>query len=119
MASRIDSHEIDAKKALTLFRLLKEEYAVGGAEMMAQALDSKGGNAYTLNLLYTALLRASGVPARVVRDEETHLHYVEFYSNGRWVPTAPAAFVASEAEDEYPFFDIRGFDQMNTVPLDI
>ena len=73
-------------------------YRAQGASDPARALSEGGGNAYDFALLYTALLRAAGVPARPVAGyvvespDRVHAHFwAEFYLHRfGWVPVDPA-----------------------------
>ena len=73
-------------------------YRAQGAGGPISALSEGAGNAYDFALLYTALLRAAGVPARpiggyiVESPEQVHAHFwSEFYLHRfGWVPVDPA-----------------------------
>ena len=78
--------------------LARLTYRPQGASDPAQALSEGVGNAYDFALLYTALLRAAGVPARpiagyvVESPDRVHAHFwTEFYVHRfGWVPVDPA-----------------------------
>ncbi len=78
--------------------LARLTYRAQGASDPAAALSEGIGNAYDFALLYTALLRAAGVPARpiagyvVESPERVHAHFwAEFYLHRfGWVPVDPA-----------------------------
>ena len=73
-------------------------YRAQGAGDPARALSEGAGSAYEFALLYTALLRAAGVPARpiagylVESPDQVHAHFwTEFYLHRfGWVPVDPA-----------------------------
>ena len=88
-------------------------YRPGRAGDPVDLLRSGSGDAYDLAILYTALLRAAGVPARpvagylVASPRQLHAHFwTEFYLHQfGWVPVDPAlgggaALVPLEAERE-------------------
>ena len=78
--------------------LARLTYRAQEASDPLRALDQGVGNAYDFALLYTALLRAAGVPARPVAGylaespDQVQAHFwAEFYLHGfGWVPVDPA-----------------------------
>ena len=78
--------------------LARLTYRAQGASDPARALSEGAGNAYDFALLYAALLRAAGVPARpiggyiVESPDRVHAHFwTEFYLHRfGWVPVDPA-----------------------------
>lgn len=97
----VGSHKSPYTKARLLYQFVtqKMKYARGqGTGGALATLKSGSGDSYSLSLLYTALLRAVGIPARPVAgvlvygNKQTVDHYwAEFYlPDFGWVPTDPA-----------------------------
>jgi hypothetical protein len=89
-------------QAEALFRFVDQEvanephFAGGPGAQAAECLDLRGGDAGGKARLLLALLRARGVPARVVTglalargdDQQAH-RWVEAWVDGRWLPLCP------------------------------
>lgn len=115
----LDKNNLDYQNAQTLFKKLIDVYSIGEAESMREALQEKSGTPYALSLIYTAQLRAAGIASRIVRDEDSNRHFVEFYSNGEWIPTNPAGYISGSSKDERLFFNSNLYDPKKTKALDI
>jgi transglutaminase-like putative cysteine protease len=86
-------------KARSIFRVLIRDFAPSskGNTSVSRLLETRQGDSFDYARLYTAMLRASGVPARIISgcyifaDSTTSVHYwVEFYVPGfGWVPSDP------------------------------
>jgi hypothetical protein len=83
----------DYAKAQTIYEWLVENYRYaerGSDDSIATAREMLGlrkGNEFELTLVYTGLLRALDIPARIVRgtsDEASH-YWVEVLLNGKWI----------------------------------
>lgn len=77
-------------KARDLFIWLSQNYTMmtnQSASPATAVLKEKAGNEKDLNILYTALLRASGIPSRIASGElDGRLHYwTEIEINGIWI----------------------------------
>jgi len=97
--------------------IINENFQTG--ESIVDALEQREANSYTAALLYTALLRAAGVPCIPVagvlidRNSQTLRHFwAEFWIDGfGWVPAdpvmgsgaAPASFITKEEPANYYF----------------
>jgi len=96
---------------------INENFQAG--ENLADALEKREANSYTTALLYTALMRAAGVPCIPVagvlidRNSQTMRHFwAEFWIDGfGWVPAdpvmgagaAPASFITKDDPANYYF----------------
>ena len=100
MASRSVGRESNPYlKARSIFRVLIRDFAPSTEESSTVSLflENRQGDSFDYARLYTAMLRASGVPARIISgcyifaDSSTSFHYwVEFYVPGfGWVPSDP------------------------------
>jgi transglutaminase-like putative cysteine protease len=88
------------RKARLLYRFVTQrmKYSKSADNTdVAEAVKAGSGDSYSLAMVYTALLRASGIPARPVAgvlvygDKQTIDHYwTEFYLPGfGWIPADP------------------------------
>lgn len=118
-ARSASSAGIDYRKARRLLENFQEEFSAGDATTMREALEEKAGDAYALSLIYTGILRAAQIPARISQSLVTSHYYVEFYSNGQWIPTSPAALIVGEKEDLSLYFDLLPLDEKKITPLDL
>jgi hypothetical protein len=91
----------------TLFTLVSEEIgsAATGSDDAVLTLAAREGSARGRTLLFTTLLRAAGIPARVVRGLELRsesavaTEWTEAWIDDVWVPLSPAAgFFAERPE---------------------
>ncbi|WP_319476830.1 transglutaminase domain-containing protein [Marispirochaeta aestuarii] len=100
-------------KARNIFRVITRDFApsAAGNDTVSLFLENRQGDSFDYARLYTAMLRASGVPARIISgcyifgDSTTSFHYwVEFYVPGfGWVPSDP--FIGDGGYGEEPEVD--------------
>lgn len=113
----------DYGKAKSIYRWIFENYDYldhDSDENIATArtmITQSSGNDLEISFLYTGLLRALDIQARVVRGtNETDTHYwVEVYLNGKWILTDPTSdIIHRDNSSGIYYFDINSAAYLST-----
>ncbi len=80
----------------------------GDIKSLETLINSDRANGFELCLIYTGLLRANDIPARIVRgmsDQITH-YWVETYINGKWLIADIAKEVSENTTQNLQYFNL-------------
>ncbi|MDN5351653.1 MAG: hypothetical protein PWQ12_572 [Clostridiales bacterium] len=101
-------------KARALYQWVYENYTYStiwseeGIRTTEQLVHATDGNAVELCVLYTGLLRANDIPARIVRGSamEDSRYWVEAYINGKWLVADIPIEVLSKDDTGIHYFNV-------------
>ncbi len=104
----------DYTNAKIIFENIKKKMHVADTDNNFNlALENKKANAFDLNRIYLAALRRIRIPSRMVKDNSSERHYVEFKSNGIWIKTDIYGCLIFKEDEMYLYFDNEKLTEEN------